>query len=166
MEEVALRPKAWSEFEIEDVIEHGAKVHKGQRLIKFDDEKINEAIADMELDQRISELAITKAEEEMPRLEKTLKLDFGDADRAAENAKADFKHYNDIDRPMAIKTAEFMVKYYNFMLDYEKDELHELEKMYKADDLTEETEEIVLKRQRNSGRVRRVQPGKRQARQR
>src|SRR5262245_45991908 len=36
------------------------------------------------------------------------------------------------------------------MLDYEKDELHELEKMYEADDLTEETEEIVLKRQRNS----------------
>jgi multidrug efflux pump subunit AcrA (membrane-fusion protein) len=51
---------------------------------------------------------------------------------------------------MAIKSAEFMVKYYNFMLDYEKDELNELEKMYKADDLTEETEEIVLKRQRNS----------------
>jgi HlyD family secretion protein len=150
MEEVALRPKAWSDFEIEDVIEHGAKVHKGQRLIKFDDEKINEAIADMELDQRLSELAITKAEDEMPRLEKTLKLDFGDADRAADNAKADLKHYNDIDRPMAMKSAEFMVKYYNFMLDYEKDELHELEKMYKADDLTEETEEIVLKRQRNS----------------
>ena len=150
MEEVALRPKAWSEFEIEDVIEHGAKVHKGQRLIKFDDDKINEAIQDMELDQRISELAITKTEEEMPRLEKTLKLDFGDADRAAENAKADLKHYNDLDRPMAIKSAEFMVKYYNFMLDYEKDELNELEKMYKADDLTEETEEIVLKRQRNS----------------
>jgi HlyD family secretion protein len=149
MEEVALRPKAWSEFEIEDVIEHGAKVHKGQRLIKFDDDKINESIQDMELDQRVSELAITRAEEEMPRLEKTLKLDFGDADRAAENAKADLKHYNEVDRPMAIKSAEFMVKYYNFMLDYEKDELHELEKMYKADDLTEETEEIVLKRQRN-----------------
>ena len=64
--------------------------------------------------------------------------------------KDDLKRYNELDRPMALKTAEFMVKYYNFMLDYEKDELHELEKMYKADDLTEETEEIVLKRQRNS----------------
>lgn len=150
MEEVALRPKAWAEFEIEDVIEHGAKVHKGQRLIKFDDDKINEAIQDLELDQRISELAILKTEEEMPRLEKTLKLDFSDADRAAENAKTDLKRYNDVDRPMALKSAEFMVKYYTFMLDYEKDELNELEKMYKADDLTEETEEIVLKRQRNS----------------
>jgi multidrug resistance efflux pump len=149
MEEVALRPEVWSEYEIEDVIEHGAKVHKGQRLFKFDDEKINQAIQDMELEQRMSDLVITKAEDELPRLEKTLKLDFGDAERSAEHAKADLKQYNEVDRPMAIKSAEFMVKYYNFMLDYEKDELRELEKMYKADDLTEETEEIVLKRQRN-----------------
>ena len=49
---------------------------------------------------------------------------------------------------MTVKSAEFMVKYYDFMLDYEKDELDQLEKMYEADDLTEETEEIVLKRQR------------------
>ncbi len=150
MEEVALRPKAWAEFEIEDVIEHGAKVHKGQRLIKFDDDKINDAIQDLELEQRVNDLAIMRAEEEMPRMEKSLKLDFGDADRAADHAKADLKRYNDLDRPMALKSAEFMVKYYNFMLDYEKDELNELEKMYKADDLTEATEEIVLKRQRNS----------------
>jgi len=43
-----------------------------------------------------------------------------------------------------------MVKYYQSMLDYEKDELDQLVKMYEADDLTEETEEVVLKRQRNS----------------
>jgi multidrug efflux pump subunit AcrA (membrane-fusion protein) len=150
MEEVALRPEVWTDYEIEDIVEHGAKVHKGQRLVKFDDEKINQSIQDMELEQRLSDLLITKAEEDMPRLEKTLKLDFADADRANDNAKADLKRYNEVDRPMAVKSAEFMVKYYNFMLDYEKDELKELEKMYKADDLTEETEEIVLKRQRNS----------------
>ena len=31
-------------------------------------------------------------------------------------------------------------------LEYEQEELHQLEKMYKADDITEETEQIVLKR--------------------
>jgi len=149
MEEVALRPEVWSDYEIVDVIEHGAKVHKGQRLFKFDAEKINEAIQDLELEQRVNDLAIAKAEDEMPRMEKTLKMDFEDADRANRNAKDDNKRYNETDRPMAVKSAEFMLKYYKFMLDYEKDELKELEKMYKADDLTEETEEIVLKRQRN-----------------
>jgi HlyD family secretion protein len=149
MAEVPLHPKVWSEFEIVDVIDHGAKVHKGERLIKFDDEKINEAIQNLEIEQRLNDLTIMKSEEEMPRMEKNLKLDFEDADRSNEHAKEDFKRYNEVDRPMAIKLAEFIVKYYNFMLDYEKDELHELEKMYKADDLTEETEEIVLKRQRS-----------------
>lgn len=149
MEEVAIRPKSWSDYEIVEVVEHGAKVHKGERLFKFDDEKINDAIQDLELEQRINDLAIMRGEEELPRLEKSLKMDLEDAERTDKNAKEDLKRYNDIDRPEAIKSAEFMVKYYNFMLDYEKDELHELEKMYKADDLTEETEEIVLKRQRN-----------------
>ncbi|HVT26468.1 MAG TPA: HlyD family efflux transporter periplasmic adaptor subunit [Lacipirellulaceae bacterium] len=149
MEEVALHPKVWSDFEIVDVVDHGAKVHKGEQLIKFDDEKIEESIKDLDIEQRLNDLTIMKSEEDLPRLEKSLKLDFEDANRLNKNATEDFKRYNETDRPMAIKLAKFMVKYYNFMLDYQKDELHELEKMYKADDLTEETEEIVLKRQRN-----------------
>jgi multidrug efflux pump subunit AcrA (membrane-fusion protein) len=150
MEEVPLRPEAWSSYEIVEVVEHGAKVEKGEMLIKFDSEKIDEAIADLELDQRLGELAILKAEEELPRTEKTLQLDFDEAERAHQQAKEDFDRYKQIERPMAVKSAEFMVKYYDFMLNYEKDELTQLEKMYEADDLTEETEEIVLKRQRNS----------------
>ena len=148
--EVPLRPDAWTDFEIVEVVEHGAKVHKGEVLMKFDDEKLNEAIADLELEQRLNELAILRSEEEMPRMEKTLKMDFDDADRSNRQAKEDFVRYNEIDRPMMVKSAEFMVKYYNFSLDYEKDELDQLEKMYEADDLTEETEEVVLKRQRNA----------------
>jgi multidrug efflux pump subunit AcrA (membrane-fusion protein) len=148
--EVPLRPDAWTEFEVKEAVDLGAKVRKGQVLMKFDDEKINEAIDDLELEQRLNELAIVRADEELPRMEKTLKMDFEEADRSNKEAKEDFERYNEIDRPMAVKSAEFMVKYYNFSLDYEKDELEQLEKMYEADDLTEETEEIVLKRQRNA----------------
>jgi hypothetical protein len=149
-EEVAFRPEAWTDYEIVEVVEHGTKVRKGETLFKFDREKLDEAIADLELEQRINELAIVKAEDEMPRMEKTLKMDSDAAERANRQAKEDFERYREIDRPMMEKTAEFMVKYYNFNLNYEKDELEQLEKMYKDDDLTEETEEIVLKRQRNA----------------
>ena len=148
--EVAFRPEVWSDYEIVDVVEHGAKVHKGQVLFKFDSKTINDAIADMELDQRLSDLAIARAEEELPRMEKSLKMDAEEADRAERDAKEDFKRYQEIDRPMTVKTAKFMLKFYGFNLDYEKDELEQLEKMYKADDLTEATEEIVLKRQQNA----------------
>lgn len=150
MEEVTFRPEAWTDYEIVEVVEHGRKVRKGETLFKFDSEKLDEALADLELDQRLKELAILKADEEMPRMEKTLKLDFAGAERTNQQAKEDFERYREIERPMMEKTAEFLVKYYDFMLAYEKDELEQLEKMYEADDLTEETEEIVLKRQRNS----------------
>jgi multidrug efflux pump subunit AcrA (membrane-fusion protein) len=89
-------------------------------------------------------------EEELPRIEKTLKMDLEQAERTNREAQEDFERYNEIERPQTVKSANFMVKYYDFMLDYEKDELDQLEKMYEADDLTEETEEVVLKRQRNS----------------
>ncbi len=150
MEEVALRPDSWSEYEIVEVAELGAKVRKGQVLFKFDAKKIDEAIDDLELEQRLNELAIVRTEEELPRMETTLKMDFEDADRSDRETKEDFKRYNEIDRPMSVKSAEFMLKFYRSNFDYEKDELDQLEKMYKADDLTEETEEIVLKRQRNA----------------
>jgi multidrug resistance efflux pump len=150
MTEVPLRPEAWTGFEIEEVVEHGEKVREGETLFKFDDEKLDEAIADLELEQRLNELAIRRSEEELPRMEKQLKMDFDLAERSNREAKEDYDRYNEIDRPQTVKSAEFMVKYYGFMLDYEKDELDQLEKMYAADDLTEETEEVVLKRQRNS----------------
>ncbi len=150
MHEVALRPDSWSDYEIVNVADLGAKVHKGEVLFKFDAEEINKAIDDLELEQRISELTIMRSEEELPRIEQTLKMEFDDADRSDREAKEDFKRYNEIDRPMSIKSSEFMLKYYKFNLDYEKDELDQLEKMYKADDLTEATEEIVLKRQRSA----------------
>ena len=55
-----------------------------------------------------------------------------------------------MDRPFRAKTAEFNLKVANEVLEYEQEELHQLEKMYKADDITEETEEIVLKRARDN----------------
>ncbi|MCI0492310.1 MAG: HlyD family efflux transporter periplasmic adaptor subunit [Planctomycetes bacterium] len=150
MEMVALRPEDWSDYEIIEVVAHGETVHEGQTLVKFDDRKLNEAIADLELEQRLSEIAIRREEEELPRLEKTLAMNLDEAERNNQEAREDFDRYNEIDRPMAVKSANFMAKYYQFMVDYEKEELDQLEKMYKADDLTEETEEVILKRQRNS----------------
>lgn len=148
MTEVPLRPESWSDYEIVEVAALGAKVRKGETLFKFDPKKINEAIEDLELDQRLAELTILKADEELPRAEKTLKMDAETAERTERETKEDYKRYTDIDRPMTIKSAEFMLKYYKFNLENAKEELEQLEKMYKADDLTEETEEIVLKRQR------------------
>ena len=81
MKEVALRPEAWTDYEIVEAVEHGEKVREGETLIKFDDEDIKEAIADLELDQRLNELSIRRDEEELPRMEKTLAMNLEEAER-------------------------------------------------------------------------------------
>jgi multidrug resistance efflux pump len=148
MEEVVLRPESWSGYEIKEIVEHGAKVRRGQVLVKFDDERINEAIDDLELEQRLNELAILRSEEELPRQERTLALNLENAERGNRETKEDYQRYNEIDRPLIVKQYEYRVKQSQFQLDYEKEELEQLEKMYKSDDLTEATEEVILKRQK------------------
>jgi len=148
MTQVALRPKDWSQFEIEEIVEHGSEVHAGQTLVKFDREKFDEDLADLELQLHVSELAIRKAEEELPRLEKTLAMTAAQAERNDKNVREDYARFHKIDRPLLLKAIEYDLKGAQFQLDYQQDELDQLEKMYEADDLTEETEEIVLKRSR------------------
>ena len=47
---------------------------------------------------------------------------------------------------MYVKIEDFTLTMYHAQLEYEQEELRQLEKMYKADDISEETEQIVLKR--------------------
>lgn len=146
--EIILKPESWSKFEIEEIIEHGATVKEGDQLIKFDDEDLNEAIDNLELDQRLSELSLRKAEEELPRLEKTLDMALTNAKRQSEYTDVDYKEYKEKGRENIIESSKMMLEQYNNYLDNARDELEQLEKMYDEDDLTEETEEIVLKRSR------------------
>jgi multidrug efflux pump subunit AcrA (membrane-fusion protein) len=148
MTPVELRPKAWSQFEIVEIVDHGTEVHAGQTLVKFDTEKFDEELAELQLQLNVSELAIRKSEEALPRLEKTLAMAATEAERDDKQAHEDFDHFHKIERPMLLKSVAYSLKNAQFQLDYQQDELDQLEKMYEADDLTEDTEEIVLKRSR------------------
>lgn len=149
-EEISVEPKTWSQFRVVEAVPHGARVSEGQVLVRFDDEEINDSIEDMEADQRLAELSIMQAEEELPRLERALNLQHETAERAYRIAEEDLERWNEIDRPLSIKSVEFSLKNSRNNLEYQQEELDQLLQMYEADDLTEETEEIILKRQRNA----------------
>lgn len=148
MTPIELRPEEWTQFEITEIVEHGAEVHAGQTLVKFDTEKFDEELAELQLQLNVSELAIRKAEEELPRLEKSLAIAATEAERNDKNAHEDYDRFYKTQRPMLLKAVDYELKNAQFQLDYSQDELDQLEKMYEADDLTEDTEEIVLKRSR------------------
>ena len=149
MTPVALRPDAWTQFEIVEIVKHGSEVHEGQTLVKFDTEKFDEEIADLELRSAPSASWPSakpkrncrgwKRRWRWPPTEPS-----GSTRMPTRTSTAIYK----IDRPMMLKSIEYSLKGAQFQLDYEQDELDQLEKMYEADDLTEDTEEIVLKRSR------------------
>jgi len=150
MEEVLLRPEAWSTFRVLEAVEHGTTVKKGDVLVKFDAEKLEKKLASESLDQRIGELAMMQEEEEFPRAKRLAELNFQTAKRGHEQMEHDYKYYHDVDRPFMLRIAKFRFKSSGEQLATAKEELKQLQQMYEADELTEETEEIVLRRQRFS----------------
>ncbi len=149
MIEVSIRPTAWaSSLVVERAIELGTPVKKGDILIELDHEKIDKAIEDNEVESAIGDLALKQAEEEVPILEKSLPVDLTAALRAKTQADEDLAKFLVVDRTQSERNAEFMVKRSIEFLEYAKEELRQLEKMYRSKDLTEETEEIILRRQR------------------
>jgi len=149
MSEVAVKPKAWSmPLVVEKAVELGTPVKQGDILVELDREKIDKAIQDAEVELTLGELSLKHAEEELPVLEKLLPIDLAAAERAKTHADEDLARFLEIDRPNSEKMAQFSVKSAVEYLEYAKEELRQLEKMYRSKDLTEETEEIILRRTR------------------
>lgn len=147
MEEVALRPDTWTRYTVVEAVEHGKEVKKGDVLVKFDAEDIEERLADETIDQRLNELALMQAEEEAPRDEKLLKLAYESAKRTYNQLVEDHKYYLETDRPFAERIAQYRYDSSKEDLASQEEELAQLKKMYEADEITEETEAIVLRRQ-------------------
>jgi multidrug efflux pump subunit AcrA (membrane-fusion protein) len=149
MSEVSIRPKGWSmPLVVERAIELGAPVKQGDILVEFDHEKIDKAIQDAEIEVSTGELALKQAAEELPVLEKLFPIDLAAAERSKTEADENLTRFLEIDRSNSEKVAAFSVKSATESLEYAKEELRQLEKMYRSKDLTEETEEIILRRTR------------------
>jgi HlyD family secretion protein len=147
---VELRPKSWSAFKVVKAVKHGEQVEKGDVLVEFETDKIDEAIADQESAQELAELSLEQAELGLKLLGKTTPIDLKMAERQKQMNAEDLKRFLEIDIDLTKKSAASSLKSSEQSLEYQLEELNQLEKMYKADDLTEETEEIVLKRQRHA----------------
>ncbi len=148
MVEVNLKPEVWSSFPVLKSVEAGTVVKSGDTLIDFDPEKIDKAIKEMEYDQRMSEYQMKAMEIDMPLAERSNPLDMASAERAFKHAKEDFDKWINVDKKTSVDSVEFSLKSSQQSLDNQKEELKQLEKMYRSKDLVEETEEIILKRQR------------------
>jgi HlyD family secretion protein len=146
---VSISTKNWSELKVTEPPIQGRKVKKGDLLLQLDLEKIkqrldllNSDLSMIDLDRQILSTEVKLAETLAPMKKKEL-------DRMEGYVRQDFERFKSIDLPHEKKTAAMSLKSYRDSLAYATEELNQLKKMYEADDLTEETEEIILQRTEN-----------------
>lgn len=146
--EVVLRPEDWKELTIEEVAPHGAAVRQGETLLLLDRRKYQEAVKDQEFAAQTAGLAAGLAKAEWNLLLASNRMEQEESRRLHAQADEDLRYFLLIGRSVSQRQANLSVKSSEAALNFALDELNQLEKMYQADHLTEETEEIILKRQR------------------
>ncbi len=144
--EVKIDPDAYGgEWEVLEAAAPGP-VKAGDVLVKFDPEKIDEQTAAAEKDMEIARRALAVKEEEAKRAEEGARLSMEKAQTEKARADEALEHFTKIERDLRVKEAEHRLQGTRDNISDQEEELAQLEKMYKADDLVEGTEEIVLKR--------------------
>lgn len=146
--EVCIVPEQWNELIVEKAVEHGARVRKGDELVKLDTQRLDQTISDLESEGRLNALAIKQTREGLDLLKRTVPLQLAEAERAAKQSAEDVKEFLEKGKPRTLEDLEVQFKVSQQYVAYQEEELKQLEKMYKADDLVADTEEIVLKRAR------------------
>jgi multidrug resistance efflux pump len=145
---ISVSAKEWSTFVVQEIAPHGSRVTKGDVLVKFDEESFLKKLRDAESAAKAGKLTLANAEADLASAEKYLPMQLDSARTKAEEAAEALAYYNSNRRDTEIKEAHLSLRQTELRLESEREELTQLDKMYKADDLTENTEEIILKRQR------------------
>ncbi len=147
---MSISPKAWKNFKIMHLVEHGSQVKKGEVLVDFDTKDLDKKIADLEKARVKQLLSLKAAEQGLDELKRQTPIKLANAKLKHEQFVEDYNHYKSQLRAMNIDDAKWSVIAAERSLSYAKEELDQLLKMYKADGLTEDTEEIIITRAKNA----------------
>ena len=147
--EVKVDVEKWSDLKISKVVDQGA-VSTGDIILEFDTESIDKAIVEAEFALKTAEFAHQLAELESKSAKQSVEQDMELAKHDWKVAQEDNEYYKSVTVPERQIDLEFSEKSAGYSLEYAQDELDQLTQMYTEDELTEESEAIVLKRAQRS----------------
>jgi multidrug efflux pump subunit AcrA (membrane-fusion protein) len=142
--------KRWGDLTVIRAAAHGTTVKAGDVILELETKDLVKKIEEMKRELPTKELDLAAAELDLGKAEKATPLSLERASREKVQAEQDLAYFEDESRPMQERAVREDVKEVNEALSYAREELNQLRKMYEKDDLTEETEEIILKRAENS----------------
>ncbi len=150
MTELRTTMDVWTSLITEQVAPQGTEVQPGDVVLKFEMDKIDDQLKSAEQDLQLSQLGLHQAEEELALTGQLNQLDQQLADRTWDRLQQDVKYFFDVEEPLSKRSADMRLKSSQYSVENAQEELDQLEKMYKEDEITEESEEIVLKRARRT----------------
>lgn len=146
--EIRWEPRVFSgELDVIEAVPPGPVV-KGQWLVRVDAEPIDEQIEAAERDLRIAGLALAARSAEMDRQEETARIAAERERESARVAAESLRIFRETELPLQLAQADLSIQSSRDWIQDQTEELEQLVKMYESDDLTEETEEIVMRRAR------------------
>ena len=146
-----IRPEVWADLTVaRDAMAHGSQVAKGDLLVSLKKEKIEQQLMDWELALEGTALDLAIAQAEYAVATNNAALDQQAAAETLARLEIDVKRYLAKTRELNTRSAVYSQTSAENSLAYAQEELKQLKKMYEADDITEETEEIIVKRAQHS----------------
>lgn len=145
--EVRIRPKVYAgELTIVAAAANGSAVKKGDVLLQIDPVTIDKQLAAAENEVTAAHANLTKAQADARLGREQEELALKMQTEATQRAQDEVKWFEKVDGPNILLEADQTVKNAQAQVDDQQDELNELKKMYKTDDLTTDTADIVVKR--------------------
>lgn len=145
--DLRIRPKVYSgDLIIQTIVPHGASVKKGDVLLAVDPETIDKQLLAAENEVAAAHANLTKVQAEAKIGAEQDALAMKIQTQTTQRAQDEVKWFETVDGPNLLAEADQMVKNSKGIADDQQDELNELKKMYKTDDLTTATADIVVKR--------------------
>lgn len=144
--ELSVENEHLTSLEIERILPHGASVKKGQPVVWFQTKQLDKKIREAETDLKLAKLTMENDEFAYQQFLKSQQMDKAAAKRARDDARSDYDYFVKTDLQRQIESAKQSLKSSEFNVESTREELDQLQQMYDEDDLTEQSEEIVLRR--------------------
>ncbi|NUN47628.1 MAG: hypothetical protein HUU15_02200 [Candidatus Brocadiae bacterium] len=138
------------DLQIVQAAAHGAQVKKGAVLLKCDPAPWRKAVAAAENEFRGAEAALKAAEEAVQYGDRQDALSLKGSEDALRDAEKSLQWFNEMDGPHMLKMNDLWMKNSEDNVKDQEEELKQLEDMYKSEELTTETADIVRNRARRS----------------
>jgi HlyD family secretion protein len=146
---IAIWPEAYAgELILLDVLPHGTRVRSGEVIAHLDTRAIDDELRNSDFEVSSDQMRVGNAEQK-------LRVDLDAAASTLEQARSGLDRsrralegWEKQELEFSKRNAELEDRHRVAGIDDQTDELAQLEKMYKADELIDATEEIVLKRSR------------------